>query len=201
MTKQTVYLLRHGEATSNVQRIWTFKGSLTQTGRAQARYWGDYFRDKKLTVIYASTVTRTTQTAKLISRAVKLTVTASRDIVEANGGKFMEHSVDLQGKRDIEEKLFSAWEKGEWTVSYPIGESFADIKSRLERLVEKFPESGTLLVVSHQMPIAVFLWAFCSNHPATFVDCMVSRASMVRLERVGNKSFKIRQLNVKPQIA
>ena len=197
---QIVYLLRHGEATSNIKRVWSFKGDLTPVGIKQAEYWADYFKEKDIIKIYASTVSRTSQTAEIIAQELGLGVEKRNEIVEADGGNFMERNVDLPEKRALEEELFSSWEKGKWMKSYPNGESFNDLRIRFENLVEDLPRSGNLLIVSHQMPIAVFLWTFCINHPDKFLGCWLSRAGMVKVERIGKNKFKILELNVKPEV-
>ncbi|OGM72191.1 hypothetical protein A3H21_02575 [Candidatus Woesebacteria bacterium RIFCSPLOWO2_12_FULL_42_8] len=110
MTKQAIYMLRHGESTSNVKRVWSFEGELTKTGIKQCEYWASYFKDENIAGVYASSIKRTLQTAEIISRTLKLPVITSDDIIEVNGGIFMEKSVDLPQKRAIEQKLYKSWE-------------------------------------------------------------------------------------------
>ena len=201
MTKQAIYMLRHGESTSNVKRVWSFEGELTKTGIKQCEYWASYFKDENIAGVYASSIKRTLQTAEIISRTLKLPVIISDDIIEVNGGIFMEKSVDLPQKRAIEQKLYKSWENNMVEKSYPNGESFLDVKLRLENFLKKLKTSGDILMVSHQLAIAVFLWAFCVNRLKSFSECLIGRAGMVKLERVSDKSFRLDKFDAKPQIS
>ena len=198
---QIVYLLRHGEATSNIERVWSFKGGLTPVGIKQAKYWADYFKDKNLEVIYASTITRAFETAGIISKQIEVPIQKCDEIIEVNGGKFVEKRVDIPEKRDYEFKLFESWQKGEWDRSYPKGESFNGVKNRLEKFMSILVTNGSILVVSHQLTMMVFMRSFCVNHPEDINEYLLSCAGVAKLERTGNNKFKILELNVKPQIS
>lgn len=68
-----VYLVRHGETTSNVQRTWrTENEQLTETGLAQAEVVAERVHSLPVERIVASTSSRTMTTAKIISDATGL---------------------------------------------------------------------------------------------------------------------------------
>jgi len=112
----------------------------------------------------------------------------------------MERSVDIPEKRDYEFKLFESWQKGEWDRSYPKGESFNGVKNRLEKFMSILVTNGSILVVSHQLTMMVFMRSFCVNHPEDINEYLLSCAGVAKLERTGNNNppldYNIPQLSL-----
>jgi broad specificity phosphatase PhoE len=72
-----IYFVRHGQK----QEIWG-DPFLTDIGIKQAEITGDFFKDKKISKIYASPLNRTVQTASIIAKSLNLEVKTDKRLVE-----------------------------------------------------------------------------------------------------------------------
>src|SRR5258706_3755800 len=71
------YLLRHGEALSNVKNVvssWpeTFENPLTERGVEMIKESAEKLKDKNIDLIFASDLLRTKQTAEIVGKTLKL---------------------------------------------------------------------------------------------------------------------------------
>lgn len=67
MIEKTIYLVRHGETTSNLKQTWrTANESITEAGIKQAKLLGERICGLPIAKIVASTASRTMETAKTI---------------------------------------------------------------------------------------------------------------------------------------
>ncbi|MEU8139054.1 histidine phosphatase family protein [Streptodolium elevatio] len=147
-----VLLWRHGQTTWNVER--RFQGQtdipLTEAGLAQATRSARLLAALRPDAILSSDLTRTANTAAELAQLTGLSVTLDEGLRETYAGHW-------QGltNREIEERFpeqFAAWRRGE-PVRRGDGELETEVADRavpaIERAVEKLPEGGTLVVVSH----------------------------------------------------
>lgn len=145
-------LWRHGQTTWNVER--RFQGQtdipLTDAGAAQARRAARLLAGLKPDAIVSSDLSRAAETAGELARLTGLSVMLDEGLRETYAGEW-------QGltNREIEERYpeqFAAWRRGE-PVRRGDGELEAEVAARavpaVERAVEKLPDDGTLVVVSH----------------------------------------------------
>ena len=77
MLHNKYYILRHGEALSNVKGIissWpeTFKNPLTKKGREMIAVAAKMLKEKKISVIFSSDLLRTKQTAQIVGKVLKI---------------------------------------------------------------------------------------------------------------------------------
>jgi probable phosphoglycerate mutase len=94
-----LYLIRHGEAVSNVEPIiggMAGDTGLTDRGREQARLLEERLREERLEVdqLYASTLPRALETAAYVSRALGVPVQHDDDLHELRPGEADGLSVD-----------------------------------------------------------------------------------------------------------
>lgn len=128
----TVYLVRHGEAESNLTHEFSYRKvdlPLTSKGRQQALQTAKAFTPQSIDEIYCSPLNRTRQTAEAIAKACGLPVTVVENFREVNVG-------DLEGMPDLDEawhinfNIWNRWSQGDYSARYPGGEDWHTLFSR-----------------------------------------------------------------------
>lgn len=148
------YILRHGEALSNVREIascWPekFKNPLTESGREKIKESAEKLKDKNISLIFASPLWRTKQTAEIIGRELKIKPKFDKRLREVGFGIFNNSSSEKMWRsfKGEEERI----EKGP-----PRGESYTQILERvygfLKDTDKKYKEKN-ILIVSHEGPL------------------------------------------------
>ncbi len=151
--KNTYYMLRHGEAQSNVRDVcssWpeTFENPLTEAGVQMIHEAAELLADKKIEMIFASDLLRTKQTAGIVAEALGLTVTFEEKLREIQFG-------DMNGKPATELEVLV----GRHTPpGYRVfgGENYADVADRVFAFLQELELryiGKTILLVSHQSPL------------------------------------------------
>ncbi|KOT35969.1 phosphoglycerate mutase [Streptomyces caelestis] len=143
---------RHGQTSWNVER--RFQGStdvdLTETGVAQARRSARLLAGLKPDAIVASDLKRAVATAAELAGLTGLDVTHDEALRETYAGVWQGLTHDEIIARYGDE--YTAWKRGE-PVRRGGGELETEVADRAApvvlRHVEKLPEDGTLVVVSH----------------------------------------------------
>ncbi|MEU1081932.1 histidine phosphatase family protein [Streptomyces sp. NPDC005908] len=147
-----VILWRHGQTSWNVER--RFQGStdveLTETGVAQARRSARLLAGLRPDAIVASDLKRAAATAAELAALTGLHVVHDEALRETYAGVWQGLTHDEIIARYGEE--YTAWKRGE-PVRRGGGELETEVADRAApvvlRHVEKLPEDGTLVVVSH----------------------------------------------------
>ncbi|BFO21470.1 histidine phosphatase family protein [Streptomyces sp. KM77-8] len=147
-----VILWRHGQTSWNVER--RFQGStdveLTETGVAQARRSARLLAGLKPDAIVASDLKRAAATAAELAGLAGLGVIHEEALRETYAGVWQGLTHDEIIARYGDE--YTAWKRGE-PVRRGGGELETEVADRAApvvlRHVEKLPEDGTLVVVSH----------------------------------------------------
>jgi len=156
-TKNSYILVRHGESESNVKKIiscWPEKQKmhLTLNGikevELQARKLKKQF--KKIDFIFASDLTRTKETAEIISQEFGgVKIIFDKRLREVNFGVF-------QGRKNIEYHLNFSSDIEKFSKPVVGGESLRDVAKRvfefIEELERKF-KGKTFIIVSHEYTI------------------------------------------------
>ena len=149
------YILRHGEAKSNAKGIVSclpekFKNPLTRKGASQIKSAVDKLINKNINLIFASPLLRTTQTAEIVGKALKIKIKSDKRLREINLGIF-------EGKS--REKFFDIFPKFSEALFYNkprCGESWTDCRKRLENLlkeIDKKYKNKNILIISHGDPL------------------------------------------------
>ncbi|MGW4026969.1 histidine phosphatase family protein [Streptomyces sp. NPDC005009] len=147
-----VILWRHGQTSWNVER--RFQGStdvdLTETGVAQARRAARLLAGLKPDAIVASDLRRAAATAAELAALTGLDVTLDEALRETYAGVWQGLTHDEIIARYGDE--YTAWKRGE-PVRRGGGELETEVADRAApvvlRHVDKLPQDGTLVVVSH----------------------------------------------------
>lgn len=147
----TFYLVRHGEAENNVNHIGNAlpekqKMHLTKEGIRQVSATAEFLSTKEIDVIIASPLTRTRETAGIISEKTGREVLIDDRLHETGMGIYNGEPI---------EKFFSKYPdmRARITTDGADGaESFIDMRGRLESFlhdVEQTYENKRVVVVSH----------------------------------------------------
>jgi glucosyl-3-phosphoglycerate phosphatase len=168
---RNVVLWRHGQTSWNLQR--RFQGNtdieLTDDGVAQARRSARLLAALRPDAIVASDLRRTRATASELAALTGLEVTHDENLRETFAGRWQGLTHEEIVARHGEE--YAAWKRGE-PVRRGGGELETEVADRaapvVERHVEKLPEGGTLVVVSHGGTIRTTIGRLLGLPPATW---------------------------------
>jgi glucosyl-3-phosphoglycerate phosphatase len=187
-----IYLVRHGETQSNLDRV--FQGhldtSLTERGEQQAECVARWLRGTRFDRIYASDLARAADTARAIARLQDVS-----EIVFDPELREMHYGV-LQGvpvadfSRVLEPYGVAAeWGSGAFSergVAPPGGESLMKLRNRVTRFVARLDaeysssQDYSVLVVSHGGFLRVLMTVLLElparkRHSFAFDNCSVTR--------------------------
>ena len=148
------YILRHGEALSNVKDIvscWPEKinNPLTKTGRKTIEDISAELRNKKIGLIFSSDLLRTKQTSEIVSKVLKIKPKFDKRLREINFGIFSGGPSKNFVKffKDRSERI----KKGA-----PHGESYDDVFKRMTLFFKEINNKyngKNILIISHQAPL------------------------------------------------
>ena len=149
-----LYLIRHGEAFSNVERtMGGMQGDrgLTERGFAQARALAARLATGEIPadVLYASTLPRARQTAELAAEALKLPIVWDDELHELRPGE-----ADGMEVRDAVARFegFARFLQEIYTPIAPGGESWGSFQMRVSAALERIVRENTgrqIVVVAH----------------------------------------------------
>jgi broad specificity phosphatase PhoE len=167
-TKTTrLYLVRHGatQLTAEDRFSGAIGVELSDVGRWQAERLGDRLHDEQITAIYASPLSRTVETARLIAeRRAAARRTPAMEIETRDGLREISHG-RWEGltRREVEERFgdeYSSWEEDPFTFAPVGGESGVAVLARALPVVREIVTrhaGGCILVVSHKATIRLLL--------------------------------------------
>ena len=151
-----VFLVRHGATVLSAEDRFagSVDASLSEEGRAQSKALGTRLASEPLAAAYASPMSRTMETARLIAEGHSLDVLAVPEIRESDHGHW-------EGKTREEIKggfpsEYARWERDPFTFAPSHGETGLQVLARalpaLLTIVERHTERS-VLVVSHKATI------------------------------------------------
>ena len=150
------YILRHGEATSNVKGViasWPEKSSqkakLTELGKEQVVQAAKKLKNKKIDLIFASDLYRIKETVRLIQKEIKAPVKYAKELREINCGIF-------NGKPVAKHKAIFSNPLEEFTKTPKEGENLSDLKMRMFNFVLNLNRNfrnKNILIISHGDPL------------------------------------------------
>jgi probable phosphoglycerate mutase len=150
-----LFFIRHGESEANLLRVISNRGSvhgLTEKGCHQAAALGESLAHSGINAVFSSPLLRATQTAEIVSAALRMDYTITDALREYDCG-VIEGKSDAQSwelhRRTREDWLL----RGQWERRIKGGESFLDIRRRFEPFIEDllatYPADSSLLFVGH----------------------------------------------------
>ncbi|MDD2731966.1 MAG: histidine phosphatase family protein [Candidatus Pacebacteria bacterium] len=152
--KNAYYIMRHGEALSNVKDIissWPEKGvfPLTEKGKKQAELSAKELKKENIDLIFSSDVLRTKQTAEIVSYELEIKPTYDKRLREYNVGVFNARPID-------EYQGFLKNPKERFEKKPQKGETYKDIIERVMDFLTDTDRKYTnkkILIISHQIPL------------------------------------------------
>lgn len=189
----TIILVRHGRTHLTESKRISGKGGenpgLSDLGKSDAHsvakalkqigVTGPWAHLRPVSAIVASPIQRTRDTANIIANELGLSVDINDDIAEIAFGDWDGHTNDEVRNKWPDE--FAAWQ-GTWDIAPPGGESLDEFDKRVQRGREALTashEGGTVVVVSHVMPVRGFIrWGMQAGIEAywrpTIAPCSIS---------------------------
>ncbi len=155
-----LHLIRHGATTLSAED--RFAGAvdvpLSDEGRAQARRLGERLATTKMAALYASPLSRTVETARLVGGPQSLEPRLEAGLREIAHG----HWEGLR-RQEVEEKFateYEAWEADPFTFAPPDGETGLAVMARalpvIREIVLRHPGEN-VAVISHKATIRLLL--------------------------------------------
>lgn len=168
-----VFLVRHGATTLTAED--RFAGStdvdLSDEGRAQAAALGERLRQERLDAVFASPLSRTRETAGIVSRACGLTASLVDGLREISHGHW-EGLTRAEVEARYQEE-YASWEADPFTFAPAGGESGAAVLARslpaLRTILDQHA-GGRVLVVSHKATIRLLLSSLLGFDPRGYRD-------------------------------
>jgi probable phosphoglycerate mutase len=153
---------------------------LSETGRAQAEAVAGRLAALPVSVVYASPIERTTQTAHAIATRHELPVRPLPGVIEADYGDWTGGKLAELAKTDLWKTVQLAPSR----ATFPGGESLASMQARMVAALESVAvahEGAMIVVVSHADPIKAAIAHYTGVHLDLFQRIMVSPASVTAL--------------------
>ncbi len=148
------YILRHGEALSNVKNIvscWPekFINHLTTEGNNSARRSAQELKTKNINFIFASDLARTKETAEIAGDILGVKLEYDKRLREINFGIF--NSGPTEKFEEYFKKKTDRMDK-----AAPGGENYKDVLKRVADFFEEINnkyKAQNILIISHQLPL------------------------------------------------
>jgi 2,3-bisphosphoglycerate-dependent phosphoglycerate mutase len=160
-------IARHGEAEYDTDLLSDAGGSLSLTGRKQARDLADSLADARVSAIYCSGMARAVQTAEIVAARLGVVVRVRDKLHEWSVGEYAGQEY-VDGMYD---DVLIAWGAGDHDARIPGGESGHEIRQRMADELETIVDlhrGETVLVVTHGGAIRVAVPQLASNVPDGF---------------------------------
>ena len=168
-----VFLVRHGATVLTAED--RFAGAtdvlLSDEGREQTRRLAERLQNEDISAVFASPMSRTMETARILAEPHGLTVQPRDGFREISHGRW-----EQMTRREVEERFpeeAAEWEKDPYTFAPEGGESGLAVTARalpaLLELVRKHP-GQSVLVVSHKGTIRLLLSSLLGFDPRRYRD-------------------------------
>ena len=192
-----IYLIRHGSVVGAETRrfIGHLDVPLSPLGERQMTGLAERLAAVKLDAVYASDLTRTRRSARLVAAPHGLTVVETPALREFAMGRW--EGLTAEEIRALDADLFTAWMADVAGYQFPEGESLAQLSARawpaFERIVAAHP-GGSVAIVAHGGTNRLILCRALTLTPARLLALGQDYACLSVLERLGAR-WTLRLLN------
>jgi broad specificity phosphatase PhoE len=184
-------VVRHGETKENVKGILQGQndGVLTKKGRQQRKKVANILKNEKIDVIFSSDLKRTMHMAMEIAKRHGLQIHKTKKLRERDFGVLAGRTLEAfkEAERASGAPALKYAPKG--------GESFLDVKERVERFMQKLHKihnNKTILIVTHGAIIRS-LYAIYLKKPLEEVKGLKTRNAGILILSIGkSKSRKLK---------
>lgn len=186
------YLVRHGQTLWNVERKYQGQSDvpLTKTGKLQAKRVADKLKDKDISAIYASDLSRTINTAREIAKHHNLEVLKDKDVRELSFGIWEGLTFDEINQRWSKE--FKDWQEKPFEINPPEGETLTDLYNRTDRFMMRAAKDHPkekIVVVTHAGPIRAILAQILNLKKDLFWKFKISNSSITEFVYRGERKL------------
>jgi broad specificity phosphatase PhoE len=168
-----VFMVRHGATVLSAED--RFAGAtdvaLSDEGREQTRRLAERLEQEEISAVFASPMSRTMETARILAQPHGLTVEPCDGLREISHGRW-----EQMTRREVEERFpeeAAEWEKDPYTFAPEGGESGLAVTARaLPTLLDLVRQhaSGKLLIISHKGTIRLLLSSLLGFDPRRYRD-------------------------------
>ncbi len=175
-TVKNLYLIRHGETYFNLENRIGGDSGLTKKGKAQAKALANYFRGKRIPMIFTSNKKRTIQTAEPIAQAQRdCAIITFREFDEIDAG-----ICECMSYEEIRKKMpgvYSARRHDKYNYIYPGGEGYVSMKERVDHAIKKVlylsRDFQNIMIIGHRaanrMILSHFLYRRQEDVPYIYI--------------------------------
>ena len=147
-----VILVRHGETTANVKRLFCghTDAELTEKGINQAKEAYEKLKSYDFELVFSSDLRRAYNTAEIINSDKRLKINRVPELREINFGEFEGHTFDEIMSKD--DKFKKGYFHDNWSYRFPNGESLEEMNHRIitaYRNILKENNDKNILMVLH----------------------------------------------------
>jgi broad specificity phosphatase PhoE len=154
-----IYIQRHGESETNIKKIFTCRKidpALTENGRKQILGRTEYYKDRNISRIIASPSKRTRETAGIIADSLKLNFSTDENLLEINLGDLEGADQLIPENTGLFHEILNDWLK-DGKRGFPAGETFDDVKRRIDNLKNYFQSGENVILVGHSAFFSILL--------------------------------------------
>lgn len=152
-TVKNLFLIRHGETCFNLEDRIGGDSDLTENGWAQAKALAEYFKKKKIPLIFTSQKKRTIRTAEPIKAMQEdCTIIPLEEFNEINSG--ICEGMSYEEIRKKMPHVYSARRKDKYNYVYPDGEGYISMEERIVKGIKKAlylsNPSDNIMIIGHR---------------------------------------------------
>ena|GEM_PF-2387691 len=195
--------VRHGEATSNVEKIYagkTVDADLTAKGIHQAKKMGQQLKRIRFEEVYSSPCRRTFKTAQHLTKCDPLVIVVDERIVERSLG--ISEGIGEEEWNQLRQKIdrdLAALTSVEEKLNYkfhPSAESYHDIYQRFTHFMDEIAhdnQAGNYLVVTHAGALKTFFIIECAKrgYDLSYSSFGIDNCALLVVEVEGPGQYKI----------
>ncbi len=175
-TVRNLYLIRHGETYFNLENRIGGDSDLTENGKVQALALAEFYKKKKIPVIFTSAKKRTIQTAEPIRELQQ-----NCEIIPLDEFNEIDSGVcECMSYEEIRKEMpevYSARKVDKYNYIYPKGEGYVSMKQRVEMGIRKAlylsANSQNLMIIGHRatnrMILSHFLYRRKEDVPYIYI--------------------------------
>ena len=158
----TLVVARHAQAAFVEDWFSDEGGSLTPSGRQQARALAESLAGRRVAAVYSSDTSRAVQTAEIAAARLGVAVTACRSLREVFIGSLIGTAFDVGSIDEVSDR----WCAGSLDVAFEGGESGAQVVARHRAQLDEIADlhrGETVLVVGHQTALGIVVPTLAQN--------------------------------------
>lgn len=158
--KTEIFLIRHGQSETNLTEVFTgsVDAPLTDLGKRQAKKSAEYLKEKKIDVIFSSSLKRAIETAKAFSEMWGIPIIEEKGFNEIFFGDWS--GITYSEARERNPKEYDAFKNDIGSFKAPGGESAEELFKRVSEAfarILKENEGKKILIITHGIVIKALL--------------------------------------------